>query len=83
MVKKQDINEEVRIELIDVYSKYIKDPSNEKVQDSAMEIHQGYVNATDSLLNEEVSEAVDKTAPMAFGELSKKEASKILKTLKK
>lgn len=81
MVNKQDINEEAKIKLIEIYSKYIKDPSNEKIQDSAMEIHQEYGNAIDSLLNEEISEAVGKTASMSFGELSKKEANEILKSL--
>ncbi len=81
--KLEGLNQKAKIKLIELYSKYIEDPSDEFIQNAAVDIDNEFGNATDVLLNEKISKAVNKTASIAFGKLSVKEAEKILEELKK
>ena len=78
-----ELNRKAKIKLIELYSGYIEDPSDEFIQNAAVDIDNEFGNATDILLDELISKAVDKTSSIAFGKLSIKEAKEILKELKK
>jgi F0F1-type ATP synthase membrane subunit b/b' len=77
-----DINNRAKAKLIELYSKYIEDTSDEFIQNAAVDIGNEFSNATDTLLNESISKAVNEVDSIAFGELSVEEAKEILKRLK-
>jgi len=77
-----ELNNNAKIKLIELYSGYIEDSSDEFIQNAAVEIGNEFSNATDILLNESISKAVNEVDSIAFGELSVEEAKEILKSLK-
>jgi hypothetical protein len=81
--KLDDLNNRAKAKLIELYSKYVEDTNDEFIQNAAVDIGNEFGNATEILLNESISRAVNKIDFMAFGELSVEEASKILEELKK
>jgi len=77
-----DFNEEAKKKLIDLYSRYLKNPKDNLIHDTAEEIHKDYMNATGRLLDEKTSKAVDQAVYIAFGKLSITKAKQILGELK-
>jgi F0F1-type ATP synthase membrane subunit b/b' len=77
-----EMNNKAKMKLIELYERYIEDPSDEFIQNAAVDIGNEFSNATDTLLNEIISKAVNKVDNMAFGEVSIEEAKKILNGLK-
>ncbi len=78
----KEFNEKARLKLVDLYTRYVEEPSDKLLEDSAMKIHQEYASAY-SLLDEDLVEAVTQSTKLAFGELSVKEAKALLSKLEK
>lgn len=78
----QAFNNKAKAKLIELYSRYIEDPSDEFIQNAAVDIDNEFCSATDAIFDEGILKATSKTASMAFGELSVEEAKEILKSLK-
>ena len=77
-----EFNEEAKKKLIELYTEYIKDTSDDFIQNSAVDIGNEFGNATDAIFNETILEAINNVDSIAFGELSVEEAKEILKRLK-
>ena len=79
----EEFNRKAKIKLVELYSGYIEDPSDEFIQNAAVDIDNEFCSATDAIFDEVILKATNNTASMAFGELSVEEAKKILMELKK
>ncbi len=80
--KLKDINNYAKTKLIELYTGYIENPSDEFIQNAASEIGGEFSNAADAIFDKVILNAIHKIDSMAFGEVSVEEAKKILKELK-
>jgi len=82
--KKLDkLNEETRMELIDLYEEFIKNPSGKEVHKKALELGGTYANASDAIFYETILKGINRIDDIVIDELSVEEAEKILQKLKK
>lgn len=78
-----EFNNKAKSKLIELYSRYIENPSDKFIQDAALDIDNEYSNATDAIFHKEILKAIHKTSLIVFGKLSVNEAREILKKLEK
>lgn len=74
------IEKQARIELIQLYEEFIKNPKDESIKERALDLAQEY--GARPVLSEEVSNAGWEATNMGIGRLSVEKAKKILKELK-
>ena len=77
------LNEQVRHELIKIYSSYIQKKDDEKNKSRAYEVYIKYFNGANTLFNANVGTAIWGSFDLSEGRLSEDKAKKILEDLKK
>ena len=75
-------NEQIKNNLIEIYSKYIKN-RDDGVKKEAYEIYLKYFNGADTIFSEEVSDAIWNSFDLSEEKLDKEKAKEILKELNK
>lgn len=76
-------DEQMREDLIEIYSRYLTDNRDKENNKRAYEIYTKYFNGADTLFSEEISTAIWGSFDLSEGKLSKEKVQKILKDLEK
>jgi len=79
----KEFNEKLGKKLICLYEDFISNPKNEILKENAATITEKYSNSGNYNLTQSVNLALTKAYKIELGELSVKEAKKILEELKK
>lgn len=75
--------EQLRHELIAIYSKYLIDKENKENKEKAYKIYTKYFNAANTLFKESISKGIWGAFNLYEGKLDKNEAKETLKDLQK
>ena len=75
--------EQLRHELIAIYTDYLSNKEDKKNRDRAYNIYTRYFNGADTLFKENVSKAIWSSFNLSEGKLKEVEAKKILEDLRK